>query len=119
MNKEFDDFKGTKIGVLNDEGKVIGEITVKDVKYTKHGAIFLDEENNAYTEEELNFSYRLTPEYLLCDALCKNGLIRGYDGEEIKDPIFAFESETYSKALKDFMDSMVRSGYIENKNDAC
>lgn len=103
MKKDFDTeaLIGGEIGVLNDDCKEIKKIKITKAVNTKNGLIVFDEDGNPYHENELNWSYRVTPEFLLYDVLDKNGF-------EVPD----WNADLMGKVFKEFMDGLVRQGYV-------
>lgn len=80
---------------------------VKSQKELNDGSIiFTDNEGNIYdSEEDINWSYRLTAEYILFLTLEKNNIVKK----------LSWQPTLYKKILNDFMNDMVKSGYIEDK----
>lgn len=81
---------------------------VKSQKELTDGTIiFTDNEGNIYdSEEDINWTYKLTPEYILFLSLEKNDIVKK----------LSWQPTLYKKILNEFMDHMVKSGYIEDKN---
>lgn len=104
-------FIGTQIEVFGTgekESEIVAEITVSKVVETPYGIIFFDEEMNPWTEDQMNFSYRLSPEFILFDTLRENGVLS--DKYVNWDD---FEYDVFDKCLGDFMRLMVKQGYFE------
>lgn len=98
MDKE-ETFVGTKLKRLSD-GK---EVTIKSERMIDGILIFTDTEGNIYSEDELNIRYRVTPWYLMFEALLNNGIVEEEDW---------CSGESFMSAFNDFMASMQKSGYI-------
>lgn len=98
MDKE-ETFVGTKIKRASD-GK---EVTIKSERMIDDTLVLTDTEGNIYSEDELNIRYRVTPWYLMFEALRDNGIVEEDDW---------CSGESFKPAFNDFMKSMQKSGYI-------
>lgn len=100
---------GKKVEVFDENSNIVKTITVKGEREVNGVYTVTDEEGNLYTEEELNLSYVRTPECILWQALIDNSILeKDYD---------SFDQELMSNTLKDFMEAMVKAGYIAKKDE--
>lgn len=104
MDKE-ETFVGTKIKRASD-GK---EVTIKSERMIDGLLVLTDTDGNIYSEDELNIRYRVTPWYLLFEALRDNDLM----GTEV----WSKHSNLFKSAFNDFMASMQKSGYIAREEE--
>ena len=96
----YEDLIGTQIGVLNNEGKEYKTITIVKIK----NDIFLGDDGEMYTENDLNFHYTLTPEYIMYKAVHDN-----------VDNGIVFDADDFKLCVKQFMDEMTNFGYVAKK----
>lgn len=96
---------GKKVKRLAD-GK---EVTIKNEKFVEDLCIYTDTEGNIYEESELDIRYKVTPWYLLYDALRDNGLVGTMAWDHHQNCI--------KSAFNDFMESMQKAGYISQQTD--
>lgn len=111
FKESLEDYIGTEMEILDDDGKVYKTITIKNIKDTsenKDGSEFCvtDEDGNIYLYDELNIRYRLSPEAILYDSL-----IREYN----LFSSFGFDYNRMHRVFEDFMNEMVKSDYIKEK----
>lgn len=97
------DLIGKEIGVLDDDGKEIKKIIVKSVKKIGEQWIVSDNEGNIYSDDELNFSYSLTPKGCLYAAFYENG--------------FTMSSEEIDDIWDSFYKYMKNAEYVEDSGD--
>ena len=95
---------GKEVKRLSD-GKII---TIKNERIVDDLSVFTDEDGNIYSESELDIKYRITPWYLMYEALKNNELVGRNHWEK--------HSDCFKCAFDDFMESMVKAGYITNNN---
>lgn len=98
MDKE-ETLVGKRVKRLSD-GK---EITIKSGRMIDGIPVLTDTDGNIYEEHELDIRYRVTPWYLMFEALRDNGIVEEDDW---------CSGESFKSAFKDFMASMQKSGYI-------
>lgn len=79
-------------------------ITIKDMKTVGEEDVYSDDEGNLYTDDQLEWNYRLSPGRILYDVLT------GYDAVDVH----GWDSEQFPKMADEFMKEMVRCGYVEN-----
>lgn len=79
-------------------------ITIKDIKTIGEESVYSDEEGNLYTDEQLEWHYRLSPGRILYDILV------GYDAVDVH----RWDSTQFPEMADEFMKEMVRCGYIED-----
>lgn len=79
-----------------------GTIKVKSEKETENGLIVVDDKGNIYTEDELNLTYKVTPEYIFYTTLKDN---------DITD--MEWDSTFFSEVFEEFMNRMCNSGYLK------
>lgn len=107
MKQELDveSLVGKEIGVLDTvfdtNGKEIKKIKIIKATETKNGLIVFDEEGTPYHETELNWPYKLTPEFLLYSTLLENGI-----------DIPSWNCDEMHKIFNEFMNKMISSGYV-------
>lgn len=108
------DHIGQKIEVLDNKGEVWKTITVSKQREINGTLYVTDEEGNIYSEDELNLTYRVTPEFILFDTLIDNysELIK-----YINSDYTHFDFDTMHKIFNDFMNNMIKAGYIENNKN--
>lgn len=97
-----DTLVGAKIKRLSD-GKMV---TIKSERMIDDLFVYVDTEGNIYNEDELDIRYKVAAEYLLYKALKDNDIIDSSAWTERK------HKKNFELALRDFMQSMVKSGYI-------
>lgn len=96
---------GKEVKRLSD-GKMI---TIKNERIVDGLSVFTDEEGNIYSESELDIKYRITPWYLMYEALKNNDLVGGSHWENYSD--------CFKCAFDDFMESMTKAGYISESKE--
>lgn len=99
---------------MNEDKKLVGQqvhttdgdlITIKDIKTIGGESVYSDEEGNLYTEDQLEFTYRLSPGRILYNTLT------GYDAVEVHH----WDGDQFQEMADEFMQEMVRCGYIAEK----
>ena len=98
-----DTLVGAKIKRLSD-GKMV---TIKSERIIDDLFIYSDTEGNIYNEDELDIRYKVAAEYLLYKALKDNDIIGSL--------AWTKHRKNLELALRDFMQAMVKSGYIIDK----
>lgn len=96
---------GETVEVFTDSTRrEVKEITIKEVTKTASTWIFIDTNGGFWTENDINWIYRATPEYLLYDSLITSSII---------DIDTEFNFNKFHIAFQTFMESMVKSGYVD------
>lgn len=97
---------GKEVKRLSD-GKTI---TIKNERTVDGLSVFTDEDGNIYSESELGIKYRITPWYLMYEALKDNDIVGKNHWEK--------HSSSFKSAFEDFMESMTKAGYISESKEA-
>lgn len=100
-----DTLVGAKIKRLSD-GKIV---TIKSERMIDDLFVYVDTEGNIYNEDELDIRYKVAAEYLLYKALKDNDIIGSL--------AWTKHRKNFELALRDFMQAMVKSGYIVDKEE--
>lgn len=98
-----DTLVGAKIKRLSD-GKVV---TIKSERIIDDLFVYSDTDGNIYNEDELDIRYKVAAEYLLYKSLKDNDIIGNL--------AWTKHRKNLELALRDFMQAMVKSGYIIDK----
>lgn len=93
---------GKKVKRLSD-GK---EVTIKNEKFVEGLCIYTDTDGNIYEESELDIRYKVTPWYLLYQALLDNGIVEDEDWSS---------GVSFKRAFDDFMGAMQNAGYVTSE----
>ena len=100
---------GTVVEVITPNG--VKEILVKDVFTNQSGKCLIeDSEANIYSEDDVNWSYKLTLGACLMVWLDKFGYL---DMEKA----FGEDTKKYEAQLEDLFNLLVKQGYIEKKEE--
>lgn len=104
MDKE-ETLVGKRVKRLSD-GKVV---TIKSERMIDYIPIYTDTEGNIYPVDELDIRYRVTPWYLMFEAL--------HDNDIVGTEVWSKHSNLFESAFNDFMASMQKAGYIARKEE--
>ena len=100
---------GTVVEVITPNG--VKEILVKDVFTNQSGKCLIeDSEANIYSEDDVNWRYKLTLGACLMVWLDKFGY------KEIKKA-FKEDTKKYEAQLEDLFNLLIKQGYIEKKEE--
>ena len=100
---------GTVVEVTTPNG--VKEILVKDVFTNQSGKCLIeDSEANIYSEDDINWAYKLTLGACLMVWLDKFGYL---DMEEA----FGEDTKKYEAQLEDLFNLLIKQGYIEKKEE--
>lgn len=104
MKNNLENLIGTNIEVLDDNGNIIKNITIKNAREINDNIIVTDEDGEIYDEGQLNFEYRITPKGILASILLKYDIIQDLSHCDMLDDV-----------IDEFMEGMIKSGYIVTK----
>lgn len=112
-SKDMDvkDLIGKTIEVFADiDGNEVKEVLVKDVYTNSKGkCIIEDSEGNTYSEDNINWSYKLSLGSCLAIWLDKYGYI---DMSDMK-----WNAKEYEEQLEDLFELLCRHGYLEHSQN--
>ena len=104
MKDEVKDFIGTTIEVITDEK--VKEILVKDVFVNQNDKCLIeDSEGNIYSEDDINWQYKLSLGSCLIVWLDKFGY------KDIREA-FKEGTEKYEAQLEDLFNLLIKQGYV-------
>lgn len=111
MKKNFDDFIGYEIGVLDKNCKEYKKITIVDYKYVESSdtTLFIGDDGELYDEWDLNWVFKLTPAAVMMVWLQDNR-------EEIMKVLNDFEYMS-SGILYSWLDMLKKHGTIVSDDD--
>ena len=108
MNK---DCIGSFVEVLDENNNITKKIQIKNVfESANNGTMYLGDDNVLYSEIDLNFKYKLTIGALFATFLCKYGYVT-------KSKMFDKSMDEYENEVKDFMNMLIKNGYVTYKDD--
>lgn len=110
MENEVKSLIGKTTEVITENG--VKEIFVKDVFVNSKGKCLVeDSEGNTYSEDDINWTYKLSLAGCLMVWLSKYGYV------DLEDS-FEEGAEKYEEQLKDLFNLLIKQGYIaDNENN--
>lgn len=96
---DYDSLIGTTVGVLDDEGHEYKQIIIKNYKKLGNQIVWVDEDGDIYSDDELNWCYQLTPKGIFAHVMYS------YDENISENRIDELWNEFYK--------SMERNGYVK------
>lgn len=106
-----EDCIGSFVEVLDENNNVKKTIKIKNIfESANNGIMYLGDDGILYSEVDLNFKYELTIGALLATFLCKYGYVT-------KSKMFDKSMNEYENEVKDFMNMLIKNGYVTYKDD--
>lgn len=106
--EDFKECVGRKIEILDAYGNTLKTVTVAKMKDTPQGIVITDENDDIYTEDELNLKYCLPPAYALFSFLKDQALL---------DEDTEYDANRYNNMFEDLMSMLERQGVIAKAID--
>lgn len=102
---------GSFVEVLDENNNVKKTIQIKKIfESANNGTMYLGDDDILYSEVDLNFKYELTIGALFATFLCKYGYVT-------KSKMFDKSMDEYENEVKDFMNMLIKNGYVTYKDD--
>ena len=106
-----ENYIGSFVEVLDENNNVKKTIQIKNIfESANDGTMYLGDDGILYSEVDLNFKYELTIGALFATFLYKYGYVT-------KSKIFDKSMDEYENEVKDFMNMLIKNGYVTYKND--
>ena len=106
-----EDCIGSFVEVLDENNNVKKTIKIKNIfESANNGTMYLGDDGILYSEVDLNFKYELTIGALFSTFLYKYGYVT-------KSKMFDKSMDEYENEVKDFMNMLIKNGYVKTKND--
>lgn len=106
-----EDYIGSFIEVLDENNNVKKIIQIKNIfESANDGTMYLGDDGILYSEVDLNFKYELTIGALFATFLCKYGYVT-------KSKMFNKSMDEYENEVKDFMNMLIKNGYVTYKDN--
>lgn len=95
--EDLSNFIGHKVDLVNG-----AQTTVKYARLIGDIWVFTSEDGEIFTEDDIDFRYKVTPFYLLFCSLQKEGVVKEDD----------WDGDTYERIYNHFMSELESCGYI-------
>ena len=106
-----EDCIGSFVEVLDENNNVKKTIQIKKIfESANNGTMYLGDDGVLYSEVDLNFKYELTIGALFATFLYKYGYVT-------KSKMFDKSMDEYENEVKDFMNMLIKNGYVTYKDD--
>ena len=106
-----EDYIGSFVEVLDENNNIKKTIQIKNIfESANNGTMYLGDDGILYSEVDLNFKYELTIGALFATFLCKYGYVT-------KSKMFDKSMDEYENEVKDFMNILIKNGYVTYKDD--
>ena len=106
-----EDYIGSFVEVLDENNNIKKTIQIKNIfESANDGTMYLGDDGILYSEFDLNFKYELTIGALFATFLCKYGYVT-------KSKMFNKSMDEYENEVKDFMNMLIKNGYVTYKDD--
>ena len=106
-----EDCIGSFVEVLDENNNIKKTIQIKNIfESANNGTMYLGDDGILYSEVDLNFKYELTIGALFATFLYKYGYVT-------KSKMFNKSMDEYENEVKDFMNILIKNGYVTYKDD--
>ena len=102
---------GSFVEVLDENNNVKKTIQIKNIfESANDGTMYLGDDGILYSEVDLKFKYKLTIGALFATFLYEHGYVT-------KSEMFNKSMDEYENEVKDFMNMLIKNGYVTYKDD--